>query len=259
MSKYYVPMPNILKENHAGASVRTCQDELFEQRTIHLTGDIDMALAGNIIDQLYYLERQDADLPVIMRISSPGGEVTAGLAIYDAMRDVSCPVQTVCEGMAASMAAVLFTAGNWRVMMPHAELKIHDPLIQNTGGSAMAIQRSAERIMYLRRQTSQIMADHTGKTLEEIYQLTQSDYYMSADEAIKLGFADVVRIPDKPRHIPCDNLSEPEQKDSNVTYFTDKDMEKIAADAKTESEEYDYDNEIPDPDTDFDFEELPFE
>lgn len=259
MSKYYVPMPNILKENHAGASVRTCQDELFEQRTIHLTGDIDMALAGNIIDQLYYLERQDADAPVIMRISSPGGEVTAGLAIYDAMRDVSCPVQTVCEGMAASMAAVLFTAGNWRVMMPHAELMIHDPLIQNTGGSAMAIQRSAERIMYLRRQTSQIMADHTGKTLEEIYQLTQSDYYMSADEAIKLGFADVVRTSDKPRRIPCDNLSEPEQKGSNVTYFTDKDMEKIAAAAQTESEEYDYDNEIPDPDTDFDFEELPFE
>ena len=218
-----------------------------------------MALAGNIIDQLYYLERQDAEAPVIMRISSPGGEVTAGLAIYDAMRDVSCPVQTVCEGMAASMAAVLFTAGNWRVMMPHAELMIHDPLIQNTGGSAMAIQRSAERIMYLRRQTSQIMADHTGKTLEEIYQLTQSDYYMSADEAIKLGFADVVRIPDKPRRIPCDNLSEPEQKGSNVTYFTDKDMEKIAAAAQTESEEYDYDNEIPDPDTDFDFEELPFE
>ena len=258
MSKYYVPMPNILKENHAGASVRTCQDELFEQRTIHLTGDIDMALAGNIIDQLYYLERQDAAEPVIMRISSPGGEVTAGLAIYDAMRDVSCPVQTVCEGMAASMAAVLFTAGNWRVMMPHAELMIHDPLIQNTGGSATAIQRSAERIMYLRKQTSQIMADHTGKSLDEIYHLTQSDYYMSAEEAIKLGFADFVRTPDKPRHIPCDSFPEPE-KSSTVTYFTDKDMEKIAADTQTESEEYDHDNEIPDPDTDFDFEELPFE
>ena len=144
-------------------------------------------------------------------------------------------------------------------MMPHAELMIHDPLIQNTGGSATAIQRSAERIMYLRKQTSQIMADHTGKTLEEIYQLTQSDYYMSADEAIKLGFADFVRIPDKPRFIPCDTRSEPEQKSSAVTYFTDKDMEKIAAGAQTESEEYDYDNEIPDPDTDFDFEELPFE
>lgn len=258
MSKYYVPMPNIVKENHMGISVMSCQDELFERRIIHLTGDIDMPLASHIIDQIRYLEQQDAQAPVTIRISSPGGEVTAGLAIYDAMMDISCPVQTVCEGLAASMAAVLFCAGSWRIMMPHAELMIHDPLIQSTGGNAMAIQRSAERIMYLRKQTSGIMARHSGKTLKEIYEMTQSDYYMSAEEAVKLGFADAIRVSEKPLHIPCDTVTQNEKKSATVTYFTDKDIEKIASTAQTESEEYDYDNEIPDPDIDFEFEELPF-
>ena len=102
-----LPSPYFVKENHAGVVRTSCQDELFRERIIHLCGPVDMAQAYVIIDQLKCLEKENPLERIVMRISSGGGEVSAGLAIYDAMREVSCPIETVCEGMAASMAAVL--------------------------------------------------------------------------------------------------------------------------------------------------------
>lgn len=138
-----LPSPYFVKENHAGVVRTSCQDELFRERIIHLCGPVDMAQAYVIIDQLKCLEKENPLERIVMRISSGGGEVSAGLAIYDAMREVSCPIETVCEGMAASMAAVLFCAGTCRTMMPNAQLMIHDPILPRTGGNAMAIQTTA--------------------------------------------------------------------------------------------------------------------
>lgn len=199
-----LPSPYFVKENHAGVVRTSCQDELFRERIIHLCGPVDMAQAYVIIDQLKCLEKENPLERIVMRISSGGGEVSAGLAIYDAMREVSCPIETVCEGMAASMAAVLFCAGTCRTMMPNAQLMIHDPILPRTGGNAMAIQTTADRIMELRMKMAQILATHTGKSLESILNMTCRDYYMSATEAVKCGFADRVKEPMKPIHIPND-------------------------------------------------------
>ena len=128
-----------------------------------------------------------------MYINSPGGEVSSGLALYDVMKAVKCPIRTVCVGTAASMAAVLFASGSERDMLPHARIMIHDPLIiGGAGGSALAMKRLSDDLLRTREIMCGILAEHTGRTLEEIYEKTASDSFFYADEAIKFGLADKV-------------------------------------------------------------------
>ena len=126
-----------------------------------------------------------------MFINSPGGSVASGLALYDVMQAVRCPVRTVCTGIAASMAALLFVSGSSRDMLPHARVMIHDPLIPGSiGGPALKIDALAKDLMQARKTTAAIIAAHTGKSLDEVYAKTATDSYFNAAEAVAWGLAD---------------------------------------------------------------------
>ena len=127
-----------------------------------------------------------------MFINSPGGSVTGGLALYDVMKGIACPVRTVCLGTAASMAAVLFASGDQREILPHGKVMIHDPLIGRTGGSALQLMETSKSLMATREHLASILSEHTGHSLEEIYEKTARDTYFDAEEAVAFGLADRV-------------------------------------------------------------------
>lgn len=125
-----------------------------------------------------------------MFIDSPGGLVDAGMAIYDAMKLLTCPVTTVCTGLAASMAAVLFISGKHRRMLPHSRLMLHDPLISETGGSALRLKSISEDLMETRKIIAGIVSEHSNLSVDEVLAKTSSDTYFRAEEAVRLGLAD---------------------------------------------------------------------
>ncbi len=186
--------PNIMKETCEGTVCVPIQDVLFRSREIYCTGEIDAEAANSIIVQLHFLSMEDHRAGITMYINSPGGEADSGLAIYDTMMTISAPIRTVCVGMAASMAAVLFAAGEQREMLEHSRIMIHDPLIAGSGvqGSALKIDQTARNIMRLRGIQAEILAKHTGHTVEEIYAKTATDSYFDAEEAVAWGLADSI-------------------------------------------------------------------
>ena len=185
--------PNITKETCEGTACIPIQDALFRRREIYCTGEIDTESANSIIVQLHYLALEDPGKEITIYINSPGGEICSGLAAYDAMQAVSCPVKTVCVGMAASMAAVLFAAGTKREILPHARVMIHDPMVADgISGSAQQIHSVAKDMMKTRDTAGKILAKHTGHTLEEVLERTSTDCYFSAGEAVAWGLADCV-------------------------------------------------------------------
>lgn len=187
----YLYMPCILKESSEGTARYNIVDELFQQRQIFCIGEIDSELAAAITMQLRYLDMAAPGTEINMFIDSPGGEVQAGLAIYDAMRAIESPVRTICTGWAASMGALLFAAGDKRDILPHAAVMIHDPLIPGgIGGSALKIDSTARNIMKTREITAGILGKHTGRSLEEIYKKTAADSCFDAEEAVAWGLAD---------------------------------------------------------------------
>lgn len=185
--------PNIIKETCEGTACIPLRDMLFQRREIYCTGEIDAQTANSIIVQLHFLGLENPSGGITLYINSPGGEVSSGLAVYDAMQAVSCPVKTVCIGMAASMAALLFAAGAKREMLPHGRLMIHDPLIPgNLAGSALKIDSVARDLMQTRETVGKILARHTGHSLEEVLEKTATDCYFSASEAVAWGLADCI-------------------------------------------------------------------
>lgn len=146
-----------------------------------------------IVAQILFLEKQDPDKDIVMYINSPGGSVTAGMAIYDTMQHVKCDVVTVCIGMAASMGAMLLTAGTKgkRYALPNAEVMIHQPL-GGTEGQATDIAIHAQRILRMRDRLNKLMAHHSGQKLKTIEADVERDNFMSADEAVKYGLIDKV-------------------------------------------------------------------
>ena len=185
--------PDILRETSQGFFRCSIQDDMLENREIECLGEVNGASVNALIRQIRYLARQDPNQEITLFINSPGGEVSSGLALYDVMKSVECPIRTVCVGMAASMGALLFAAGDQRDMLPHARLMIHDPLISGgLGGSALTIKSRAEDIMRTREVVGRILAEHSHKTLEEIYEKTASDTYFYAEEAVEFGLADRV-------------------------------------------------------------------
>ena len=188
---YYIPA--IIRETSEGTARIPIADTMFQRREIWLTGEITSEVADAVIAQILHLDAEDPDAEITLYIDSPGGSVTAGLSIYDVMQAVSADIHTVCVGTAASMAAVLFAAGDRREILRHGEVMIHDPLVSGgISGSALTVQDKSDRLMAKRKVLSGILAEHTGKSVKQIYKVTAKDTYFGAEEAVAFGLADAV-------------------------------------------------------------------
>lgn len=166
---------------------------LLKDRIILLTEEVNTNSATSIISQMLFLESEDSEAPITMYINSPGGSVSDGLAIYDVMNKIKCPVQTVCTGMAASMAAFLLCSGSkgMRYCLPNSCVMIHQPL-GGAQGQATEIQIVAKRILKLREKMYNIMAKNTGQTFEKIADACERDNYLEPEEALEMGLVDKV-------------------------------------------------------------------
>ena len=185
--------PNIVRETSSGYFSCTTQDEMPKSREIECVGEINPETVYELTRQLRFLQREDPAAEITMYINSPGGEVNSGLALYDAMQAVSCPIRTVCMGSAASMGAVIFAAGDMREIFPHGRVMIHDPLIRGgVGGSALQLQSVSKDLLKTREVLCTILAERTGRSQKEIYKKTAKDTWFDAQEAVKFGLADRV-------------------------------------------------------------------
>ena len=186
-------IPHILQESSEGISRIPVQDILLERRQVECIGNITEDTVAVISQQLRYLSIENPDKQITLYINSTGGEVNSGLALYDVMKAIKCPIRTVCIGIAASMAAVLFLSGDTREILPHSKVMIHDPLIAGgIGGSALSVDAIAKNLMEVRQTIANIISKHTGKSLEEVFAKTASDTYFNAQEAVAWGLADCI-------------------------------------------------------------------
>ena len=188
---YLVPM--VVEQTSRGERSYDIYSRLLQDRIVLLGGEVTDESANLIVAQLLFLQSQDAKKTINMYINSPGGSVTAGLAIYDTMQFISCPVATYCIGQAASMGAVLLTAGakGKRFALPNARIMIHQPW-GGAEGKASDIEITAKEILRLKERLNHILADHAGKSYEDVVRDTDRDYFMSADEAAAYGLIDRV-------------------------------------------------------------------
>lgn len=193
MKNLYSYRPRIIKETHNGVHLYDIIDEMLAKREIECVGEINAESVNSLISQIRYLNSKDDKKEITIYINSGGGEVASGLALYDVMKAVKCPIRTVCVGTAASMAAVLFAAGDQRDMLPHARVMIHDPLISGgVGGSALHIQTISDSLLRTRQTIAEILSKQCQRSLEEIYEKTKNDSYFYGDEAVEFGLADQV-------------------------------------------------------------------
>ncbi|MEZ4408838.1 MAG: ATP-dependent Clp endopeptidase proteolytic subunit ClpP [Polyangiales bacterium] len=189
----FIPYPQVIETTHRGERSWDIFSRLLKDRIVFLGTEVNDDVANIIIAQLLYLESEDPDKEIMMYINSPGGVITAGLAIYDTMQYIRCPVSTLCLGMAASMASVLLCAGakGRRLALPNARILIHQPL-GGVRGQASDIEIHAKEILHLRARLTEIYIKHTGQTAERIRRDTERDYYMGAEEAKDYGLVDEV-------------------------------------------------------------------
>lgn len=186
-------IPMVVEQTDRGERSYDIYSKLLEERIIFITGEINDALANTVVAQLLYLEAKDSTKDIDVYINSPGGSVTAGLAIYDTMNFIKCGVSTICIGMAASMAAFLLSSGEKgkRFALPSSEIMIHQPL-GGTQGQATDIKIHADRIIKTRQTLNEILSKNTGQPLDVIERDTERDNFMSAEEAMKYGLIDKV-------------------------------------------------------------------
>ncbi len=184
----------VVEQSARGERAFDIYSRLLKERIIFVGGVIDDALANLIIAQLLFLEREDADKDIDMYINSPGGSVTAGLAVYDTMQLVKSDVATICAGMAASMGSILLTGGaqGKRYALPHSKILIHQPWVQQIGGQATDVEIAARDLIATRRQVAGIYETTTKKPIEQILKDIDRDYYMTADEAREYGLVDQI-------------------------------------------------------------------
>jgi ATP-dependent Clp protease, protease subunit len=189
----YIHVPYVLEQTPQGARQVDIYSRLLSERIILLTGEVSDEVADILIAQLFYLESQDQSRDIYFYINSPGGVVTAGLAIYDVMQFVRCDVATICLGQAASMGAVLLAAGarGKRMALPHARVMIHQPL-GGASGQATDIEIQANEILRIRKLLNEILSKHTGQPLETIRRDTERDFFLDAEEAQTYGLIDLV-------------------------------------------------------------------
>ena len=186
-------VPYIVEQTSRGERSYDIYSRLLEDRIIFLTGEIDDAVANTVVAQLIYLEAKDPSKDISLYINSPGGSVSAGLAIYDTMNYIKCDVSTICIGMAASMGAFLLSSGQKgkRFALPNSEIMIHQPL-GGAQGQASDIKIAADHILKTRHKLNTILAQNSGKPLEVIERDTDRDNYLSAQEALEYGLIDRV-------------------------------------------------------------------
>lgn len=188
-------VPIVVEQTSRGERAYDIYSRLLEDRIIFLGGEIYDETADLVVAQMLYLEAKDPDKDIQLYINSPGGSVTAGLAIYDTIQYIKCDVSTICIGMAASMGAFLLAAGTKgkRYALPNSEIMIHQP-IGGARGSASDIKIHAEQILKIKRRLNEILAERTGQPLEKIERDTDRDFFMSAYEAKEYGIVDEVIV-----------------------------------------------------------------
>jgi ATP-dependent Clp protease protease subunit len=193
-----VLIPTVIEKTTYGERAYDIYSRLLKERIIFLGGPITDQVANSIIAQLLFLASKDPKKEIQFYINSPGGVVTAGLAIYDTMQYVKPPISTVCVGMAASMAAVLLAAGTKgkRYALPNAEILLHQ-VMGGVTGEAVEIEITAKQIMKIKGKINKILAKHTGQPIEKIEKDTDRDFYLSAKEAKEYGLVDEVIQPSK--------------------------------------------------------------
>ena len=186
-------VPVVVEQTNRGERSYDIFSRLLNDRIIILSEEVNDATASLIVAQLLYLESQDPDKDINFYINSPGGSITAGMAIYDTMQYIKCDVSTICIGMAASMGAFLLAAGTpgKRLALPNSEIMIHQPL-SGMQGQATDIKIHADRIIKIKGRLNQMLAEATGKPVEVIEQDTERDNFMTAEEAVEYGLIDRV-------------------------------------------------------------------
>jgi len=186
-------VPSIIEKSQRGERVYDIFSRLLEERIIFLAGPITDSVANLVIAQILFLASRDSKKDIKLYINSPGGSVTAGLAIYDTMQYVSCDISTICIGMAASMGATLLTAGEKgkRFALPNSEILLHQ-VAGGIKGQATDIEIEARQILKIKGVLNEILAKHTGQPLKKVEKDTDRDFYLSAEEALKYGIIDQV-------------------------------------------------------------------
>jgi len=187
-------VPMVVEQTNRGERAYDIFSRLLKDGIIFLGSALDDAVANLVIAQMLFLEGEDPDRDILLYINSPGGSISAGLAIYDTMQFIKPDVQTYCIGQAASMAAVLLAAGtkNKRFSLPNSRIVIHQPLMSGLGGQATDIDIAAREIVRIRERLNKILVEHTGQSIKRIQTDTERDYIMSAEQAQEYGIIDDV-------------------------------------------------------------------
>lgn len=187
-------IPMVIEQTGRGERAYDIYSLLLKNRIIFIGTPIDDTIANLVIAQLLYLQYEDAERDITLYINSPGGGISAGLAIYDTMQYIKPPVQTYCLGMAASMGAFLLCAGTKgkRYALPYSRVLIHQPSVSHMAGTAKDIEIQAEEMLKMKRVMNEVMAHHTGQPIEKIERDTDRDYWMSANDAVEYGLVDHV-------------------------------------------------------------------
>ena len=186
-------VPNVIEQTPGGERAYDIYSRLLSDRIVMLTDEVNDVTASLVVAQMLFLEAQDPDKDIYFYINSPGGSVSAGFAIYDTMNYIKCDVCTICMGMAASMGAFLLSGGTKgkRLALPNAEIMIHQPL-GGAKGQASDIKIHADHILRTRDKLNRLLAEHTGKPIEEIERDTERDNFLTAEEACAYGLIDKV-------------------------------------------------------------------
>ena len=189
-------IPMVIEQTNKGERSYDIYSRLLKDRIIFLGGEVTDDEANLIVAQMLFLEADDPDKDISLYINSPGGSITAGMAIYDTMQYIRCDVSTICIGMAASMGAFLLAAGakGKRRALPNGEILIHQPL-GGARGQATEVAIHAEQLIKTREKMNKILAERTGQTVEQIALDTERDHYMTAEEALKYGLIDEISPP----------------------------------------------------------------
>jgi len=186
-------IPTVIEKSNFGERAYDIYSRLLKERIIFLGAPINDVVANTIIAQILFLESQDSKKDIKIYINSPGGSVTAGMAIYDTMQYVKCDISTICIGIAASMGAVLLSAGTKgkRFSLPNSEIMLHQ-IMGGAEGQAIDVKIRAEHILKIKDKINKILSNHTGQSLNKIESDTDRDYFMSAEEAKKYGLIDKI-------------------------------------------------------------------
>jgi ATP-dependent Clp protease protease subunit len=194
-------VPTVIETTGRGERAYDIYSRLLKERIIMVNGPVEETMSNLVVAQLLFLAAESSEREINLYISSPGGSVSAGLAIYDTMRHLPCPIGTTCVGYAASFGTILLMAGDrgLRRALPHARIHMHQPLIPGgIGGQATDIDIQAREILHTRDMLNEIIQHHTGQPLERIKHDTERDFYMSATEAVEYGIIDeVLRLAEK--------------------------------------------------------------